>query len=150
MAKRALISVSDKSGAVEFARGLSGLGFEIISTGGTARVLQAAGLPVQEVSAVTGFPEILGGRVKTLHPMVHGGILAKRDEQAQLDELEKHAITPIDVVAVNLYPFRDTVARPNVTMAEALENIDIGGPMVRAAAKNHPHVIVLFNPGRYP
>jgi len=151
MAKRALISVSDKSGAVEFARGLSGLGFEIISTGGTARVLQAAGLPVQEVSAVTGFPEILGGRVKTLHPMVHGGILAKRDEQAQLDELEKHAITPIDVVAVNLYPFRDTVARPNVTMAEALENIDIGGPtMVRAAAKNHPHVIVVVNPGRYP
>ncbi|MQL53462.1 bifunctional phosphoribosylaminoimidazolecarboxamide formyltransferase/IMP cyclohydrolase [Desulfofundulus thermobenzoicus] len=147
---RALISVSDKTGVVDFARGLVDLGVEIVSTGGTARALQEAGLPVTYVKEVTGFPEILDGRVKTLHPAIHGGILARRTAD-HLDQLKEHRITPIDLVAVNLYPFRETIARPGVTLEEAIENIDIGGPaMVRAAAKNHQHVLVVVNPSRYP
>jgi phosphoribosylaminoimidazolecarboxamide formyltransferase/IMP cyclohydrolase len=131
--KRALISVSNKEGVIEFARGLADLGIEIISTGGTAKTLRDAGVPVTYISDVTGFPEILDGRVKTLHPAVHGGILALRNPD-HLSQLEKHKITPIDLVAVNLYPFRETVAKPGVTLEEAIENIDIGGPsMVRSA-----------------
>jgi phosphoribosylaminoimidazolecarboxamide formyltransferase/IMP cyclohydrolase len=147
--KRALISVSNKEGVIEFARGLADLGIEIISTGGTAKTLRDAGVPVTYISDVTGFPEILDGRVKTLHPAVHGGILALRNPD-HLSQLEKHKITPIDLVAVNLYPFRETVAKPGVTLEEAIENIDIGGPsMVRSAAKNHRHVLVVVNPARY-
>ncbi|MDQ0285919.1 phosphoribosylaminoimidazolecarboxamide formyltransferase/IMP cyclohydrolase [Desulfofundulus luciae] len=147
---RALISVSDKTGLVDFARGLVELGVEIVSTGGTARTLKEAGLPVTYISEVTGFPEILDGRVKTLHPAVHGGILALRTPD-HLNQLKAHHITPIDIVVVNLYPFRETIARPGVTLEEAIENIDIGGPaMVRAAAKNHRYVLVVVNPARYP
>jgi phosphoribosylaminoimidazolecarboxamide formyltransferase/IMP cyclohydrolase len=147
--KRALISVSDKTGVVEFARGLTELGVEIISTGGTAGALREAGIPVVSVSDVTGFPEILDGRVKTLHPAVHGGILALRTDE-HLKQIKEHGIAPVDLVAVNLYPFRETVARPGVTLAEAIENIDIGGPsMVRSAAKNYRYVLVVVNPARY-
>lgn len=149
MVKRALISVSNKTGVVEFARGLVGLGAEIVSTGGTAKTLKEAGVPVTYITEVTQFPEILDGRVKTLHPKVHGGILARRTED-HLGQLKENGITPIDLVAVNLYPFRETVAKPGVTLEEAIENIDIGGPaMVRAAAKNHRDVLVVVNPGRY-
>ncbi|MEW6697273.1 MAG: bifunctional phosphoribosylaminoimidazolecarboxamide formyltransferase/IMP cyclohydrolase [Bacillota bacterium] len=147
--KRALLSVSDKTGLVEFARGLSALGVEIVSTGGTAKTLREAGVPVVYISDVTGFPEILGGRVKTLHPNVHGGILALRNED-HLNQLQEHQITPIDLVVVNLYPFRQTIAKPGVTLADAIENIDIGGPaMVRAAAKNHAYVGIVVNPQHY-
>jgi phosphoribosylaminoimidazolecarboxamide formyltransferase/IMP cyclohydrolase len=147
--KRALISVSDKTGVVEFARGLVELGAEVVSTGGTAGTLREAGVPVTYISEVTGFPEILDGRVKTLHPAVHGGILALRREE-HLSALAKLNITPIDLVAVNLYPFRETVAKPGVTLPEAMENIDIGGPaMVRSAAKNFTGVLVIVNPARY-
>lgn len=147
--KRALVSVSDKTGVVEFARGLASMGVEIISTGGTAKTLKDAGVPVRPVSEVTGFPEILDGRVKTLHPAVHGGILAVRNEK-HLKQLEEHEIKPIDLVAVNLYPFRETIAKPGVTLEEAVENIDIGGPtMVRSAAKNYTNVVVVVNPGFY-
>jgi len=147
--KRALISVSNKAGVVDFAKGLVKNDFEIISTGGTAKSLKEAGVPVLKVSEVTGFPEILNGRVKTLHPAVHGGILAMRtpDHTAQVKE---QGIDFIDLVAVNLYPFRETVAKPGVTLEEAIENIDIGGPtMVRAAAKNHAYVMVVVNPDKY-
>lgn len=148
--KRSLISVSDKSGLVEFARALAGAGVEIVSTGGTAKVLREAGIPVTYITDVTGFPEILDGRVKTLHPRVHGGILAMRTEE-HLAQLREHNITPIDLVVVNLYPFRETVAKPGVTLEEAIENIDIGGPaMVRAAAKNYRYVLVVVSPQRYP
>jgi len=147
--KRALISVSNKAGVVDFARGLADLGIEIVSTGGTAKTLREAGVPVTYISDVTGFPEILDGRVKTLHPNVHGGILALRNED-HLGQLNKHGITPIDLVVVNLYPFRETVAKPGVTLEEAIENIDIGGPtMVRSAAKNYQHVLIVVNPERY-
>lgn len=147
--KRALISVSNKEGVVEFSRGLVDLGYEIISTGGTYQTLKDAGIPVSKVADITGFPEILDGRVKTLHPKIHGGILACRTPE-HLAQLEANQITPIDIVAVNLYPFRQTVARPGVTMEEAIENIDIGGPtMVRAAAKNHQYVVIVVNPARY-
>jgi phosphoribosylaminoimidazolecarboxamide formyltransferase/IMP cyclohydrolase len=146
---RALLSVSDKTGIVEFARELVNRGWELISTGGTLAALREAGLPATAVSDVTGFPEILDGRVKTLHPHVHGGILARR-EDGHLAELAAHGITPIDLVCVNLYPFREAVAR-GVSEAEALENIDIGGPaMLRASAKNYPGVIVLVDPADYP
>ncbi|APC09309.1 bifunctional phosphoribosylaminoimidazolecarboxamide formyltransferase/IMP cyclohydrolase [Neomoorella thermoacetica] len=149
MSKRALISVSDKTGLVELARGLVELGWELLSTGGTARTLIAAGLPVTEVAAVTGFPEILDGRVKTLHPKIHGGILA-RPTPEHLAQLQEQGIQPIDLVVVNLYPFRETIARPGVTPAEAIENIDIGGPaMVRAAAKNHERVGIVVDPASY-
>jgi phosphoribosylaminoimidazolecarboxamide formyltransferase/IMP cyclohydrolase len=146
---RALLSVSDKGGLVDFARRLHGAGVELVASGGTARVLADAGLPVLTVDDVTGFPEILGGRVKTLHPAIHGGILARRT-QHHLDELEQHAITPIDLVVVNLYPFQATVAQPNVTLATAVEEIDIGGvALLRAAAKNHEVVTVVCDPDDY-
>jgi phosphoribosylaminoimidazolecarboxamide formyltransferase/IMP cyclohydrolase len=147
--KRALISVSDKKGVVELAVKLVELGFEIVSTGGTAKTLKENGVPVTYVSEVTGFPEILAGRVKTLHPKVHGGILARRTPE-HLAELEENKITPIDLVVVNLYPFRETVAKEGVTLEEAIENIDIGGPaMVRGAAKNYQDVAIIVNPDRY-
>jgi phosphoribosylaminoimidazolecarboxamide formyltransferase/IMP cyclohydrolase len=147
---RAIVSVSDKTGVTDFAKGLTKLGFQVFSTGGTKKALLESGVPVKSVSEITGFPEILDGRVKTLHPMVHGGILARRDLQAHMAELAKNKIETIDLVAVNLYPFVQTVAKENVTMEEALENIDIGGPtMIRAAAKNFPGVIVLVDPEDY-
>ncbi len=146
---RALLSVSDKRGLAPFARGLVDLGYEIVSTGGTLAALREAEVPATAVSEVTGFPEILDGRVKTLHPRIHGGLLARRDD-AHLAELREHDITPIDLVAVNLYPFRETVARPDVGWDEALEMIDIGGPsMLRSAAKNHPAVLVVVDPDDY-
>jgi len=146
-----LLSVSDKTGLVDFARGLDALGFRLLSTGGTARALADAGLAVTEVAAYTGFPEMLDGRVKTLHPKVHGGILARRDLAAHAEALARHDIPPIDLVVVNLYPFRETVARPGCTLDEAIENIDIGGPaMLRSAAKNHAHVGVVVDPADYP
>lgn len=147
--KRALISVSDKTGVVEFARALTELDYEIVSTGGTAKALQAAGVAVTGISDVTGFPEILEGRVKTLHPSVHGGILAKGTPE-HMAVLAEHNIKPIDLVVVNLYPFQATVAKPDVTIEDAIENIDIGGPtMVRSAAKNHDRVGIVVNPARY-
>jgi phosphoribosylaminoimidazolecarboxamide formyltransferase/IMP cyclohydrolase len=148
--RRALVSVSDKSGVVEFARGLAGLGFEILSTGGTAKLLADAGVPVRQVSDYTGFPEMLDGRVKTLHPKVHGGLLGRRDVPAHVAAMREHGIEPIDLVAVNLYPFRETVAKPDVTLEEAIEQIDIGGPsMLRSAAKNHADVTVIVDPDDY-
>jgi phosphoribosylaminoimidazolecarboxamide formyltransferase/IMP cyclohydrolase len=146
----ALLAPYDKTGIVEFARGLTELGFELVSTSGTTRHLAEAGVAVRQVSDLTGFPEILDGRVKTLHPVVHGGILARRDKPEHVQALESQGIAAIDVVAVNLYPFRETIARDDVTLEEALENIDIGGPaMIRAAAKNHPHVLPLVDPADY-
>ena len=146
----ALLSVSDKRGIEAFAAGLVELGYEIVSTGNTARTLAAAGIPVRPVSDVTGFPEILGGRVKTLHPAIHAGILARRDDPGHMAALDVHGIAPIDIVAVNLYPFSETIARPDVSFAEAIEQIDIGGPaLVRAAAKNHDSVLVVVSPDDY-
>ena len=148
--RRALVSVHDKTGVVEFAGSLAALGVEILSTGGTATLLRKSGVPVRDVSDVTGFPEMLDGRVKTLHPKIHGGILARRDAAADVDALEKHGILPIDLVVVALYPFEATVARSSVTLAEAFEQIDVGGPaMVRAAAKNHASVGVVTDPSQY-
>ncbi|HEY7867635.1 MAG TPA: bifunctional phosphoribosylaminoimidazolecarboxamide formyltransferase/IMP cyclohydrolase [Methylomirabilota bacterium] len=148
--RRALLSVHDKTGVVEFAKGLVALGAELLSTGGTARLLRESGLAVVDVADVTGFPEMLDGRVKTLHPGVHGGILARRDVPEHLAALERHGIRPIDLVVVTLYPFERTVARPGVSLEEAIENIDIGGPsMIRGAAKNHAHVAVVTDPGQY-
>ena len=151
MARLALLSVSDKSGLVEFARQLvETFGFDLISSGGTATTLKAAGLPVTKVSDYTGSPEILGGRVKTLHPRIHGGILARRDVAQDVADLEAQSIRPIDLVVVNLYPFEQTIAKPDVTLAEAIEQIDIGGPaMLRASAKNFAHLTVLCNPNQY-
>ncbi|HYR95142.1 MAG TPA: bifunctional phosphoribosylaminoimidazolecarboxamide formyltransferase/IMP cyclohydrolase [Candidatus Binatus sp.] len=148
--RRALISVSDKRGVVELARGLAALGVEILSTGGTAKLLAEAGIPVRQVSDHTGFPEMLDGRVKTLHPKIHGGLLGRRDLPAHVAAMREHGIDPIDLVAVNLYPFRETVAKPGVTLEEAIEQIDIGGPsMLRSAAKNHAHVTVIVDPDDY-
>jgi phosphoribosylaminoimidazolecarboxamide formyltransferase/IMP cyclohydrolase len=147
---RALISVHDKTGVVEFARGLAALGAEIVSTGGTARLLRESGIPVVDVAEITGFPEMLDGRVKTLHPKVHGGLLARRELPEHMAALERHGIRPIDLVAVTLYPFERTVAKAGVTLEEAIENIDIGGPsMIRGAAKNHAHVVVVTDPAQY-
>jgi phosphoribosylaminoimidazolecarboxamide formyltransferase/IMP cyclohydrolase len=147
--KRALISVSNKAGCVEFARALHELGFEIVSTGGTFKTIKEAGVPVRYVTEITGFPEILDGRVKTLNPYIHGGILARRTPE-HLAQLKEHNIGTIDLVAVNLYPFKETIAKPDVTLQDAIENIDIGGPtMVRAAAKNHESVTIIVNPERY-
>ena len=148
--RRALISVSDKTGVVEFARELIKLDFEIISTGGTARSLREAGLAVKDAAELTGFPEILGGRVKTLHPNIHAAILARLDQEEQRQELEDYGIVPLEIVAVNLYPFEQAVSREGIAHGEAIENIDIGGPtMLRAAAKNHAHVAVVVNKNRY-
>ena len=148
--KQALISVSDKAGVAELAAGLAQLGFGILSTGGTARLLQQAGLQVTEVGDYTGFPEMLDGRVKTLHPKVHGGILARRDMPAHIEAIGKAGIPTIDLVVVNLYPFVKTISEPGCTLTEAIENIDIGGPtMVRAAAKNYQHVAVITDPADY-
>lgn len=150
MKRTALLSVSDKTGLLEFARGLAELGFELISTGGTMQHLVDGGLAVTSVSEVGGFPEILDGRVKTLQPRIHGGILARRDDAAHMAQLAEHGIRPIDLVCVNLYPFEQTVAKANVRWDEAIENIDIGGPaMVRAAAKNHESVLVVVRPDDY-
>jgi phosphoribosylaminoimidazolecarboxamide formyltransferase/IMP cyclohydrolase len=148
--QRALVSVSDKSGLVEFARGLHELGVEILSTGGTAALLTEAGIPVVSVSVFTGSPEILGGRVKTLHPKIHGGLLGRRDDPEHREQMAANDIRPIDMVVVNLYPFEATVARPDCTLEEAIENIDIGGPsMIRSAAKNHHDVTVVIDPADY-
>src|SRR5262247_586031 len=148
--RRALVSVSDKRGVTEFARGLVDLGFEILSTGGTAKLVADAGIPVRQVSDYTRFPEMLDGRVKTLHPKIHGGLLGRRDLPEHAAAMRAHGIEPIDLVAVNLYPFRETVARPGTTLAEAIEQIDIGGPsMLRSAAKNHADVTVLVDPDDY-
>ena len=148
--KRALLSVSDKAGIVELGKFLSNKGVEIISTGGTMKALRDAGVPVTYVSDVTGFPEIMDGRVKTLNPKIHGAILAVRSNPEHMQALAEHDITPIDLVVVNLYPFRETIAKPGVTEAEAIENIDIGGPaMVRASAKNFKDVVIVTYPRRY-
>ena len=147
---RALLSVHDKTGVVDFAKGLSALGIEIVSTGGTAKLLRESGVPVVDVAQLTGFPEMLDGRVKTLHPKVHGGILARRDVPAHMQALDAHGIGPIDLVVVALYPFEQTVARPGVTLDEAVENIGIGGPsMIRGAAKNSGAVGVITDPSQY-
>jgi len=152
MARRqALISLSDKTGAADFGRALQRFGFEILSTGGTARLLREAGIRVTEIGDYTGFPEMLDGRVKTLHTKVHAGILARRDLPAHLEAMAKAGIPTIDLVAVNLYPFVETISRAECTLEEAIENIDIGGPtMVRAAAKNWQHVTVVTDPADYP
>jgi phosphoribosylaminoimidazolecarboxamide formyltransferase/IMP cyclohydrolase len=148
--KRALISVSDKTGVAEFARALAAKGVEVLSTGGTAKALRDAGITVTDVSEYTGFPEIMEGRVKTLHPKVHGGLLARRSSSEHMAQAAEHGITPIDLVAVNLYPFESTVAKPGCTYADAVENIDIGGPtMLRSAAKNHEDVTVVVDPADY-
>jgi phosphoribosylaminoimidazolecarboxamide formyltransferase/IMP cyclohydrolase len=148
--KQALISVSDKTGVLEFAKGLQRLGIAILSTGGTAKMLADNGIPVTEVADYTGFPEMLDGRVKTLQPKIHAGILARRDLSAHVATLEKHSIPTIDLVVVNLYPFSATIAKPDCMLADAIENIDIGGPtMVRAAAKNHEHVAIVTDPKDY-
>lgn len=148
--KLALVSVSDKTGLVGFCRGVVRLGFEVLSTGGTQKILEDAGIAVTPVSRYTGFPEILGGRVKTLHPKIYGGILAVRGREEHMEELGRHGIKPIDMVVVNLYPFEETVSKPGVRLEEALEQIDIGGPsLLRAAAKNFRDVVVVCNPRRY-
>ncbi|HET6756430.1 MAG TPA: bifunctional phosphoribosylaminoimidazolecarboxamide formyltransferase/IMP cyclohydrolase [Burkholderiales bacterium] len=148
---RALLSVSDKTGLVDFAEGLRQFGVELLSTGGTAKLLKEAGIKVTEIGDYTGFPEMLGGRVKTLHPKIHGGILARRDREDDLAALEKAGILQIDLVVVNLYPFKQTIANPQCTLAEAIENIDIGGPtMLRSAAKNHASVAAIVDPADYP
>ncbi|HEY9858346.1 MAG TPA: bifunctional phosphoribosylaminoimidazolecarboxamide formyltransferase/IMP cyclohydrolase [Candidatus Obscuribacterales bacterium] len=151
MARLALLSTSDKTGLIDLARSLvEEFEFDLISSGGTAQALKDAGLPVTKVSDYTGFPEILGGRVKTLQPRIHGGILARRDVPQDLADLEAHQIRPIDLVVVNLYPFEQTIAKAGVTLAEAIEQIDIGGPaMLRASAKNHAHLTVLCDPAQY-
>ncbi|WP_026673837.1 bifunctional phosphoribosylaminoimidazolecarboxamide formyltransferase/IMP cyclohydrolase [Alkalihalobacterium bogoriense] len=148
--KRALVSVSDKEGIVPFVQALVEQGVEVISTGGTKKALEEAGVTVIGISEVTGFPEIMDGRVKTLHPNIHGGLLAMRERQEHVDQLQQHNITPIDLVVVNLYPFQQTIAKPDVDFADAIENIDIGGPsMLRSAAKNHKHVTVVVDPADY-
>ncbi len=149
--ERVLISVSDKEGIVDFAKGLVKFGIEILSTGGTAKLLKENGIDIKLVSDYTGFPEMLDGRVKTLHPKIHGGLLARRDNKKHMEELQKHNILPIDMVVVNLYPFEETISKPDVTLETAIENIDIGGPtMLRSAAKNYESVTVIVNPTRYP
>jgi phosphoribosylaminoimidazolecarboxamide formyltransferase/IMP cyclohydrolase len=148
--KRALISVSDKTGIVDFAKTLVDIGVEIISTGGTAKTLRAGGISVQDVSEVTGFPEMMDGRVKTLHPKIHGGLLCLRDNIDHMSQIQKNDIRLIDLVAVNLYPFRETVAKQDVTLEDAIENIDIGGPtLVRASAKNYKDVVIITDPADY-
>lgn len=148
--KRAIISVTDKSGVVDFAKALSNFGVQILSTGGTARALRDGGVQVTDISDYTGFPEMMDGRVKTLHPKVHGGLLGLRDNPEHVKMMDKYGILPIDMVVVNLYQFEKTVAGEGVTLAEAIENIDIGGPsMLRSSAKNFRYVTVITDPGDY-
>ena len=148
--RRAIISVSNKKGVVEFAKALHAMGIEILSTGGTAKSLRDAGVPVKDVSEHTGSPEMLDGRVKTLHPSIHGGLLSRRDNPKDMEEIKKHGIDTIDMVVVNLYPFEETIAKPGVTFDEAIENIDIGGPaMLRSASKNFRDVAVIVDPSDY-
>ncbi len=148
--QRALLSVSDKTGLLPFAQTLHKLGVEIISTGGTADILKKSGIPVVPIDALTGFPEMMDGRIKTLHPKVHGGLLARRDNPSHIQSMHQHGIRGIDLVCVNLYPFEQTIARADCTREQAIENIDIGGPsMIRSAAKNHEHVAVVTNPAQY-
>lgn len=150
MRKRALLSVSDKSGILEFAQELEKMDYEILSTGGTKRFLEENGVSITAVDEITKFPEILGGRVKTLHPLVHGGLLAKHDDAQHQSEMAENGISPIDIVCVNLYPFRETISKPDVTVEDAIENIDIGGPtMLRSAAKNHAYVTVIVDSEDY-
>ena len=150
MTKRALLSVSDKQGLTDFAKGLVALDYELVSTGGTKKALEAAGVPVIGIEEVTGFPEMSDGRVKTLHPKVHAGLLARRDLPAHMAQLKEAGITPIDMVVVNLYPFKATILQPDVTQAEAIEQIDIGGPsMLRSAAKNFAAVLPIVDPADY-
>ena len=148
--KRALLSVSDKQGIVEFGRSLQARGVEILSTGGTAALLRDAGMNVMDVSSYTGFPEMMDGRIKTLHPKVHGALLGRRSVAAHVAAMQQHGITPIDLVAVNLYPFEQAISRADCSLAEAIENIDIGGPtMLRSAAKNFVDVTVVVDPADY-
>ena len=148
--RRALLSVSDKTGLVELAQGLAAEGVQLISTGGTAKALRDAGLEVTDVSEVTGHPEIMGGRVKTLHPKVHGGILARKDHSGDADDMAANGIEAIDMVVVNLYPFEEAAAKDGLGRAEVVEEIDIGGPaMVRASAKNHDRVAIVTDPSQY-
>ncbi|EMF48047.1 IMP cyclohydrolase [Planococcus halocryophilus Or1] len=150
MKKRALLSVSDKSGILEFAQELEKMGYELLSTGGTKKFLEENGVAITAVDEVTKFPEILGGRVKTLHPLVHGGLLAKHDDAEHQSQMAENGISPIEIVCVNLYPFRETIAKPDVTVDDAIENIDIGGPtMLRSAAKNHAYVTVIVDAADY-
>jgi phosphoribosylaminoimidazolecarboxamide formyltransferase/IMP cyclohydrolase len=147
---RALVSVSDKRGVTDFVRFLQKRNVDIISTGGTAKLLKQEGVPVRSIDSYTGHPEIMDGRIKTLHPKVHGGILAVRDNPGHIQQMAANSILPIDLVVVNLYPFKQTVARPDVTIEEAIENIDIGGPaMLRSSAKNHKFVAVIVDPDDY-
>jgi len=149
--KRALISTSDRAGLIEFAGGLLDLGVELVSTGGTGRAMRDAGLAVTDVAEVTGFPEIMDGRVKTLHPKIHGGLLGVRANADHMVTLEQHGIAPFELVCVNLYPFEATISKPGCSLAEAVENIDIGGPaMLRSAAKNHRTIYVVSSPAQYP
>src|SRR5437016_10695270 len=149
--RRALLSVSDKTGLADFATALhQEFNVELISTGGTAKFLRDLGLPVTDVAAVTGFPEMMDGRVKTLHPKIHGGLLALRDNPEHVAAMQQHGIQPIDLVCINLYPFQQTIEKPGVTFEQAIENIDIGGPsMIRSAAKNHRFVLVVTSTDRY-
>jgi len=148
--KRAVISVSNKAGIEEFAKALRLMDVQILSTGGTAKTLRSAGISVEDVSEYTGFPEMLEGRVKTLHPKIHGGLLCRRDNLEDMEEIKKHGIDTIDMVVVNLYPFEETVSKPGVTLADAIENIDIGGPtMLRSASKNFRDVAVIVDPSDY-
>jgi len=148
--KRAILSVSNKKGIAEFARELNSMGVEILSTGGTAKTLRDAGVSVKDVSEYTGFPEMLDGRLKTLHPRIHGGLLSRRDNPKDMEELKKHGIDTIEMVVVNLYPFEETISKKGVSFAEAIENIDIGGPaMLRSASKNFQDVAVIVEPSDY-
>ncbi len=148
--QRAIISLSDKSGIVPFAKEVQSFGVEILSTGGTAKTLRGSGLKIMDISEYTGFPEMLDGRVKTLHPKVHGGLLGIRDNPEHAKKMKEHGIVPIDMVVINLYPFESTIAKPNCSLEEAIENIDIGGPsMLRASAKNYPYVTVIVDPADY-
>ena len=148
--KKAIISVSDKTGILDFAKELNKLGIEILSTGGTAKILKQNNIPVTEISAYTGFPEIMDGRVKTLHPKIHGGILAIRDNPEHMNKIKELGIEPIDMIVVNLYPFEKTIEKKDATFDDAIENIDIGGPtMIRAGAKNFKYVVVIIDPKDY-
>jgi phosphoribosylaminoimidazolecarboxamide formyltransferase/IMP cyclohydrolase len=148
--QRAIVSLSDKTGILDFAKELASFGVEILSTGGTAKTLREGGLKVMDISEYTGFPEMLDGRVKTLHPKVHGGLLGIRDNPAHAQKMKEHGIRGIDMVVINLYPFEATIAKPDCTLEDAIENIDIGGPsMLRAGAKNYPYVAVIVDPADY-